>query len=160
MAERTRAPPSPHPHKIRHLGRGKGRPAARPLGFGGRQASARGCEHPQSSPGAGSNTAPAALSGLGGQETAQGSLCCGLGSLGGRFEQRGGGRRVRAAEAAAPRSSPAAGTRSLPGSVRLGDTRVLCVPGRALSWSISYPSAEGKQSIKRKIVCVRVSATS
>ncbi|XP_039405755.1 forkhead box protein D1-like [Corvus cornix cornix] len=148
-------PPLTSPRQYLAFRKGK-RPALLPApsppaaGFGRRQASGRGC--PQSSPG------PAPLSGLGGQETGgRGSLCSSAGSFVGPFEQRGrSGCGVRAA-VGAPRSSHAAGTCSLPGSVWEKHACSAC-PGRR--YPGASPSVEGKQSIKRKIVCVRVSATS
>lgn len=74
------------------------------------------------------------------------------GPLRGPFGQRGrGGCDVRAA-VGCPMKQPRRGD-VLAAGLRLGETRVFCVSGRSPEASLS---AKGKQSFKRKILCVCV----
>lgn len=166
MTERTRSPPPAFPphlshlHEIWHLGRGKAGRAARPLPArsGSRWAAGERPRVPPELLRPGLQHRPRSSQRPWGQEMGgRGSLCSSVGPFLGPFEQRGRSGAAYVPQSEAPRSSHAAGPCSVPGSVRETHACSACPGGRSPEAS---PSAEGKQSIKRKIVCVRVSATS
>lgn len=160
MTERTRAPPpvSPphlsHRHEIWHLGRGKGRlccpPPPRPqrVSVGGRRAPAGSPRAPPPR----APTPPPLLSGaLGGRRPgARGPAAAPWGRSWVPLSREGDAV-PRTCRSGKPRGAGTPqGRAALPGSVR--ETRVLCVPGRAGSRSISLCRGE---AIYQEEDCVR-----